>query len=335
MTASLGNPVYTVIIKADGTEYNLSNVFESLSFTDQQKQFAQSVTIQIANQEVNGSWLSSLLKVRSRVFIYADDGTTKAEVFRGFVWTRSYGSANDGKCLTLKCYDHLIYMQESEDYRFFASGRSTEDVINSICKDWGVNLDYSYSSITNSQLVLRGNLADIFTADVLDLVKKRTGKKYVIRSEKDVMKIMHVGKNATVYHLKRKENVINTSSECTMDGMITKVIILGKEEKNERAPVEGTAKGDTATYGTLQKVINKSENESLADAQKEAQSLIDENGKPKWTYEVEAVDIPWIRKGDKVYVNAGDMVDKNYIVIGVDRAISNSRKTMVLTVENE
>lgn len=335
MTAAIGNPVYTVIISADGTEYNVSPALEGLDFSDQQKQFAQSVTIRIANQKINGSWLSALIKVRSRVSIYADDGTTKAEVFRGFVWTDSYGSANDGKSLKLKCYDNLIYMQESEDYRFFASGRSTEDVIKSLCSDWGINVNYSYSSITNSKLVLRGNLADIFTADVLDLVKKRTGKKYVIRSEKDVMKIMHVGQNATVYNLKRKENVINTSSECTMDGMITKVIILGKEDENDRAPVEGTAKGDTSTYGTLQKVINRSENESLADAQKEAQNLIDENGKPKWTYEVEAVDIPWIRKGDKVYVNAGDMVDKNYIVLGVDRSISNSRKIMVLTLENE
>lgn len=335
MTAAIGNPVYTVIIKADGTEYNVSAALENLSFADQEKQFAQCVTMQIVNQKINDSWLSALLKVGSRVYIYADDGTTKAEVFRGLVWTRSYGSANDGKVLKLKCYDNLIYMQESEDYRFFASGRSTEDAIKTLCSDWGVTVEYSYDSITNTKLVLRGNLSDIFTADLLDLVKDRTGKKYVIRSEKDVMKIMHVGKNATIYNLKRQENVINTSSEHTMDGMITKVIILGKEDKNDRAPVEATEKGNVARYGTLQKVINKSENESLADARKEAQSLIAKNGEPKWTYEVEAVDIPWIRKGDKVFVNAGDMVNKNYIVLSVNRSISGSRKTMTLTVENE
>ena len=268
------------------------------------------------------------------MYVHADDGTTQDEVFRGFIWTRSYGASNDSKSLKLKCYDNLIYMQESEDYEFFASGRSTKDVVSSLCSKWGVKLDYSYSSITHSKLVLRGNLSDIFTSDILDLVKDQTGGKYVIRSEKDVMKVMPVGQNSTVYNLIRKENVIKTSSEHTMEGMVTKGVILGKEDENDRAPIEATELGLAKEYGTLQKVINKNDNTSLADAKKEAQSILKESGKPKWTYEVEAVDIPWIRKGDKVYVNAGDMYQLNCIVLGIDREIGNNGKTMTLTLEN-
>lgn len=334
MKATIDNPVYTTTIIVGSTKYDITPVVESLEFSDQQKQFAQSVTIKLSNQKVQEDWLSSLLTVRNRVFIYADDGKTKEEVFRGFIWTRSYGARNDGKSLTLKCYDNLIYMQESEDYEFFASGRSTKDIISTLCGKWGVTLEYSYDSITNSKMPLRGNLADIITADVLDLVKKKTGKKYVIRSEKDVMKVLHVGQNSTVYQFKRKENVIGTSSSLTMEGMVTKVVILGKEDENNRSPVEATVSGETAAYGTLQKVINKDDNTSLADAKKEAQSMIDEDGKPKWTYEVEAVDIPWIRKGDKVLVNAGDMANKSCIVTGIDRSIGLSGKTMILSLEN-
>lgn len=334
MKASVDNPVYTTYIISKNTKYNISGAVESLDFNDQDKQFAQSVTIRLFNQKIKEEWLNTIFQVRDRIEIYADDGATKDEVFRGFIWTKSYDSRNRGKVLSLKCYDNLIYMQESEDYEFFASGKSTKDVISALCSKWGVKLEYSYESITNSKLVLRGNLADIFTADVLDLVKDRTGRKYVIRSEKDIIKIMPVGQNKTIYNLKRKENVISTSSEHTMEGMVTKVVILGKEDENKRAPVEATVSGQTEAYGTLQKVINKDDNTSLADAKKEAQNMIDKDGKPKWTYDVEAVDIPWIRKGDKVYVHAGDMYQKNCIVTGVNRSITLDSKKMTLTMED-
>lgn len=334
MKAAIDNPIYTVIVKTDDKEYDISGAIESLDFNDQQKQFAQSVTIKLFNQKVKEEWLNMIFQVHQQVVINANDGTTKEEVFQGFIWTKSYSSQNNGKLLSLKCYDNLIFMQESEDYEFFASGRSTKDAVSALCGKWGVKMDYSYDSITHSKLVLRGNLADIITADILDLVKDRTGKKYVIRSEKGIMKIMHVGQNETVYNLKRKENVIGTSSECTMEGMVTKVVILGKEDENDRSSIEDTVSGETAKYGTLQKVINKDDNTSLADARKEAQSILKESGQPKWTYEVEAVDIPWIRKGDKVFVNAGDMANFNGIVIGVDRSISLDSKKMTLTMES-
>lgn len=334
MQAAIDNPIYTVTIIVGDTKYDITGAIESLDFNDQQKQFAQSVTIKLFNQKVKEEWLNMIFQVRHRVFIYANDGKTKEEVFRGFIWTKSYSSQNHGKLLSLKCYDNLIYMQESEDYEFFASGKSTKDVVGTLCSKWGVTVDYGYDSITHSKLVLRGNLADIFTADILDLVKDRTGKKYVIRSEKDVMKVMHVGQNSTVYNLRRKENVVSTSSECTMEGMVTKVVILGKEDENDRSSIEATVSGQTSEYGTLQKVINKNDNTSLADAKKEAQSILNEDGKPKWTYEVEAVDIPWIRKGDKVLVHAGDMSNFSGIVIGVDRSISLESKMMTLTLES-
>jgi hypothetical protein len=334
MQAAIDNPIYTVTVKAGDKDYDISGAIESLDFSDQQKQFAQSVTINLFNKKVEEEWLNTIFQVRQEVVINANDGKTKEEVFQGFIWTKSYKSHNKGKVLSLKCYDNLIYMQESEDYEFFASGKSTKDAVTTLCSKWGVKLDYSYDSITHTKMVLRGNLADIFTADILDLVKDQTGKKYVIRSEKGVMKIMHVGQNSTVYNLKRQENVVSTASECTMEGMVTKVVILGKEDENDRSSIEDTVSGQTKEYGTLQKVINKDSNTTLAEARKEAQSILKESGQPKWTYEVEAVDIPWIRKGDKVFVNAGDMANFNGIVIGADRSISSDSKLMTLTIES-
>lgn len=331
-TASTTINGYTVYVISGGTKYNVTPAIESIDISDQKKQIAKCVTIQMMNTKVGDKWLTGLLTVPNRVFVYANDGTKEVEVFRGFVWTRSYKSSQTDRTFQLKNYDNLIYFQESDHSAYFSSGKSTKTVCTALCDDWGVKLEYTYESITHSKLPLRGKLADIITADLLDLVKDRTGKKYVILSEKDVVQIKPVGSNSTIYHFKAGQNAIQTSSVCTMDGMVTKVIILGKADDNDRVPIEATVSGDTAQYGTLQETISRSENTSLADAKKEAQSIIDEKGTPKWEYELRAADIPWIRKGDKVYVDAGDM-SGYYIVTGIERTITGKKREMTLDLE--
>lgn len=333
MAATAAKPEYTAYVVAGGTKYDITPAIESIDIADQQKQIAKCVTIQLMNSKVGDNWLTGLLGVRNRVYLHANDGSKDDEVFRGFVWNRAYKSSLTDRTLQLKCYDNLIYLQESDHSAYFSSGKRTKDVCTSLCKDWGVKLEYTYESITHSKLPLRGNLADIFIADLLDPVKDRTGKKYVILSEKDVAQIKPVGANSTIYHFVAGQNAIQTQSVCSMDGMTTKVIILGKADDNDRTPIEATVSGDTNQYGTLQKTISRSENTSLADAKKEAKSIIDEKGKPKCEYELRATDIPWIRKGDKVHLNAGDLTGY-YIVTGIDRTITGKKREMVLDLEN-
>lgn len=330
--ASKDNPEYTVYAVASGVKYDLTPITEAITITDQKKQMAKSVVLELANIKLGDTWMSSILMPRDRIFIYADDGEQKEEVFRGFVWTRKYQSSLSGYNLRLLCYDNLIYWQESQDHLFFADGKSTKDILSTICESWGITMSYEYESITHSKLALRGTLSDIITSDILDLVKDRTGKKYVILSEKDQVIIRSYGSNSVIYEAKAGNNTTKTTSEYTMDDMTTKVIIYGKADDDDRQPVEATLSGNTEKYGTLQKIINRSTNTSLADAKKEAQSMLGEDGTPKWEYTVELVDIPWIRKGDKVKVAAGDIVD-TLIAVSIDRDISNKGKTMTLTLE--
>lgn len=330
--ATIQKPEYTAYIVSGSTKYNITPAIEEIDISDRQKQIAKCVTFELMNSKVKDDWLSSLLGVRNRVYLYANDGKESGEVFRGFVWGRNNKNSNSDRTLTLKCYDNLIYFQESKHFAYFSSGKTTKDVCSSLCSSWGVKLKYAYESIKHSKLPLRGTLADIFTADLLDLVKDRTGKKYVILSEKDVMHIKTVGSNTTIYRFTAGQNAIKTYSSCTMDGMVTKVVILGKADDNDRRPIEATVSGKTSEYGTLQDIIDRDENTSLSDSKKEAQSIIDEKGKPKWEYELHAPDVPWIRKGDKVYVNAGDM-SGYYIVTGINRSISEKKRDMILDLE--
>lgn len=326
-------PTYKVYAISGGTKYNLTPVLVSLDREDNNKEIAQRVEVSLTNVQVGDVWLSSILQPRDRLFIYAlNDEGKEQEVFRGFLWKRNYLSSLTEREIRYTCYDNLIYYQESEDSLYFSSGKSTKDIMRTICEKWGIKLEYSYESITHSKLPLRGKLADIFLSDILDPVKRKTGKKYVVLSDKDIMYVKPVGSNSTIYHFVAGKNVISTASGWSLDGIITKVIIVGKADDNDREPIEATVSGKTSQYGTLQKVINRDTNTSLADAKLEAKNIIDENGTPKWEYAVMATDIPWIREGDKIYVSAGDVI--GYMIItDINRTATNQQCTMTLTLE--
>lgn len=331
--AAIQKPEYSVYIVSGSTKYNVTNAVRGHDRSEPKGQIAQRLTLQLANVKVGNTWLSSLLKARNRVFVYANDGTKEDEVFRGYLWSRARNDSLSENELRYICYDNLIYFQESEDSLYFTSGKITKDIVASICDKWGIKLQYSYDSITHTKMPLRGYLADIFTEDILDLVKKRTKKKYVILSEKDTMVVKPVGSNSTIYKFIAGKNVTKTASGWTMDGVITKVIITGKADSNDREPIEATVSGNTGEYGTVQRILRRSEGTSLADAKIEAQNTIDENGDPKWEYEISCPDIPWIRRGDKIYVEAGDIVGYR-IITEIDRTIDNKTREMTMTLED-
>lgn len=326
-----GNPIYSAYVVTGSTKYNITPLLQSVDIADLEREWACRVTMDLMDYQGDG--LQDIITDKSRVFLYASDGGEKKEVFRGFVWGVTSSNSLSDNTVTVKCYDNLIHMQESEESLFYTEGKSTQTILSDIFTNWGVTLSYGYKSITHSKLALRGNLSDILTADILDLVKDRTGQKYAILSKQDTVHITGVGSNTTIYTFRAGHNAISTRSEWTKDGMITKVVILGKADDNERAEVEATVTGSTADYGTLQKIISRDSNTTLADAKTEANNIIKESGKPTKEYELKAVDIPWIRKGDKVKVIAENLSATYYIVKSVDRSISNKGKEMTLDLE--
>lgn len=329
------SPEYTVVIVDDKTTYHINPILISIEMSENENEMAQKAVLSIDNVQIDGKWTTSIFHVRQRVFIYANDGEKKDEVFRGFIWTTDYTSSNSERDFKLICFDDLIYFNESEDYIYVSSGKKTEDILKKIAGDWGVKFKYDYKSITHEKLAVKGTLSNIFMEDLLDKVRDKTGKKYVIRMEKDTLHVVTVGENKTIYQILSKANACETRTEETMDGMITKVIIFGKQGEGTRAPVEATVEGNAKKYGTLQKVVSKNEGSSLADAKKEAEKLVYLHKYPFFNYEVVAPDIPWLRKGDVVYINAGGIYQKYLIIKSISRRISNKEGARMVLQLND
>lgn len=316
--ASMSNPIYSAKIVSGGSIYNVTKAMTDLTMGHNENDFSQKVNINIVNSLVNNKWFTGIVALKDSLYVYCDTGSGAKEVYRGIIWDKKYDTNSNGKIITLAAYDRLIYLQNSKDNLYFAKGKSTKSVLSSIAKKWGITLKYTYKSITHGKLVFRSEyIADIII-EILEQVKKKTGVKYVIRCEKGTMIIEPFGTNSTIYRLEHSKNTINTSYSTTMDGMITKVLIIGNENKSGQSPNLATVKGNTSKYGTLQEVISKSDDDKLSEVKKEAQQTIKDNGTPKTDISITAISNPYIKKGHKVHIKAANM-NNYYYVLGVEQ----------------
>lgn len=237
--------------------------------------------------------------------------------------------------MTLTAYDRLIYLQNTKDNFFFAKGKSTKSILQTICKRWGVKLNFQYKNIKHKRTIIRDvNVSDAIIA-VLNEVKKKTGTKYVISFEKGALTVKKRGTNSKIYTINSKESALTENTKVTMDGVITKVAIYREQESQstkEQPPKKVTVvKGDTKKYGTLQEIIMRdSDDKKAVHAKKEAKEILKEHGKPKYERTLEAVNNPYIRKGHKIKSNAGAL-EGYYIVVGVEHDCLNGK--MKLEVE--
>ncbi|MGC2873792.1 hypothetical protein ACDL92_10955 [Ihubacter sp. mB4P-1] len=322
-------PAYEVVIrspngkeftvkKLDGKTGNTEGLVTSLSLTESRNQLARRATIRMYNRYIDKhGYPSKLFPVRSQVFIYAKGGgkTKREEVFRGYVWDTDYSLGN-GVQLTLTCYDNMIYFMNSQILTYFSKGKRTEEIVKTLLERRGVKLTYDYSSITHPKLPLSGTLADVLTSDLLDEVQKKKGTKYSIKSHKGRIYIDKQGANRIVYQITRGDGgiMISYNKSVTMDGMVTRVVIAGKSDEDGKRKIEAKKERNRKTYGTLSRVIYKDGDTKLSEAKEEAKYILDENALPQKEYDITALDIPWIRKGDRVRVELNRETLHQYVV---------------------
>lgn len=326
------NPSYTVYVISGGSKLNVTPALESLQRIDAEGQIAQRVNMELKNVLVGDVHLSTILQPVNRVFVYANDGGREEEVFRGFLWDRNYKSSLTAQRLRVTAYDNLIYLQESEDTFYFSSGKSTEEIIAHICQKWNVQLDYTYHSIVNGKLALSGRLYDMLTTDILDITKRQVGEHYSLISIKDIMMVRSAGDNTETYKFIAGENISNTSTSWTMEGVITQIVLVGKADDGGREPVDLVESRNAGKYGTLQKLQRRDEDLNIWTAHSEIRAELMESSEPKWEYEINGPDVPWIRKGDAVYVDAGDIVGSRLIVTAANRTYDTKNAKMTLTM---
>ena len=311
-------------ILQDGSSLDLTPALARLSWQDPAEEVSQRASVVLAQVKTDKGWLNQLLPICTAIQITANGD----EVFYGIVWEWEYESSNS-RLITLTCYDHFIYAQNSKTFAYFPAGKTTKDIVCKICSDNGVTCDYQWQSATHDKLVFRGARIADQILDTLEDARKRLGLRYVATFANGTLTIQGEAYNKDVYVFKAAESAVSTSERMTMDGLVTQVAIYGAEYKEDRRQLEAIVPGKTE-YGTLQEVVLMSASSKLADAKKDAQGILDENGEPSRTITSDVPDVPPIRKGWKVKMEAGSLLGY-YIIKGITHNATD--RTMVMELQ--
>jgi hypothetical protein len=330
------------LITEDGTHYPLNDALLSLQWEEQINELSQRVTMTVANVAIGGAWLNSLAKINCLIFIYGKwEGGEKTLLFDGTIWEWQYVSGTQ-KELTLTAYDRLIRLQQSKDFQYYSPGMTTQAIIGSICNEWNIQqaligdidnewsipLEYKWArSVTHEKKVFNAVAVSDMIIELLEEVKQKTGEPYVAYFRDGKLQITGYGTNAERYKFDTS-NTVSTTDKLTIDDLVTRVRIIGKQDDEGRAPVDNTVDGDTQ-YGVLQEIIRRDGDKTIEAATQEALALIKQRGKPKEIIQINVPDVPVMRKGDTIEVGAGNL-NGLFSVEGVSH--NATERQMTLTV---
>lgn len=329
MGVSLAQVRYHVeLVTEAGETHDLDHAIQSLSWEEQEGQLAQKATITLSSHSPeNGAEIRALMKINRLIRIYADWVSGKEKVFEGTIWEWQYNRSISQEH-SIVVYDPMIRLQQSKDFYYFSAGMSTPAILGTICGDWGVPLNYKWSKkITHEKKVFNCETVSNMIIKLLEEVRQQTGTRYVVLYKDGKLVISDYGINQDVY-LFDYPCTISTSDKLSMNNLVTRVKILGKSEDDGRSSVEAVIDGNL-DFGVLQEVIRRDEDKDIGKAKTEAQQTLKERGQPEESIVVNSVDLPFLRKGDKVEMQAGNLSGMFY-VLGVSHNASAKQMSMTL-----
>lgn len=318
-----------VVITPAGEQLHLEEPLTSLDWEEQPEELAVRLTADLQNINYNGTWLHQLLPLGGKVFLYADWGAGRREIFRGTIF-RSEVRSDPLETVSITAYDALIYLTKSQDDRYYAAGTLGKTIIEDIAKAWQIPLGtIEGPNVALSAQPFRSQRISQMFDTVLKESKKKGDGKYIIRSIENRIDVIRPGQNTPVYYF-TDDNVDNITHTEEIENLITRVKVVGAAPDDDRRPIVATLDGRTE-FGVLQELVYEDQYDTPAAAKQGAQEMLDERGKPDKLRRFETVDLPFLRRGDKVYVESGTL--KGYfIAAGVSH--NATKQTMMIEVED-
>ena len=319
------------LLTPDVQRIDLQPFLRSLSWEENDGELAVRLEAELQNQQLaGGKWLHQLIPLGGQVFLYSDWGIGPQEIFRGTIFVWDYQTDPLGH-FSITAYDPLIYLMKSKDDRFYKAGQMAKAIIEDIAKSWNIPLgDVQGPNIALGKQVFRGDtLADMISS-VLDEAKKKGGGKWIVRSKQGKIDVIRPGQNGQVYRFAHDENVDSIRDRQDIEDLVTRVKIIGAEDSEGKASVVAQLDGRTE-FGTLQEIVYQRQYDTPAAAKSATQDVLKERGQPRRMRKVTAPDLPFLRKGDKVKVEAGTLIGY-YIVSSVTHDATN--RIMVMEVED-
>ena len=301
-----------VCITPDGTQLDITSITTGLGWEEGEKELAARISLKVYNVLYGGKRMSQLVQPETPIFVYAMIGGAQKEMIRGTVkkWEPTY--TNGTSSLSIEAYDEMQPLRRNQDFAYFADGTKTKAMITSILDKWSVPYTYNGPDITHNKMVFKKSYVSDMLTKILDDVKKKDGGVYFIRAKEGKVEIIPRGSNEDVYHFDEQDNTVSAKDSFDSGSLITRVIIVGKTDKEGHQKIEATENGKTE-FGIHQAIIEHQNSKTLAQAQEAAKQMLKEKGALKRKTTIQAPDIPFVRKGDRVRISAGTVTGYFFI----------------------
>lgn len=301
-----------VVMDESGNQYNIKDFIQNLGWEENENEISVRSSFTARNDNTSKGYLSNLIKPGCLVGIYASDGNSDEEVARGYVETWNPVERNSGDDLKCTCYDELYKFQKSQDNRYYPSGTGTKSAVQGVFDDWEIPQgEYKGPNATHGKTVYNNRYLSDIVLGLLDDAAKRGEEKCMIRAAKGYTSVIPWGSNETVYVFK-VDNTQSFSQTVSTANLITKVKVVGQEDESGKRSVDAVASGETK-YGIRQRIYTRGSDETVGDATTAAREILEGEGKMERSMTVQSPDVPYIRKGDLVYIMSGSITGYYYV----------------------
>lgn len=274
-----------------------------LAASEEERQLSAKITCKLACVDFKGTSITELVKPFSPVFIYADIGEGFVEVIRGVVQKWELIESNGEFTLDIDAADEVQALRQSQDDYFFSEDHSSTAIIKKIFGDWGVPHELQIKDVKHAKKVYRGKYLCDMIEDVLKDLKEKDGGIYFMRAKEGVIQIIPRGTNETIWHFDIDYNLVRFRESYDVSKIVTRVKVLAKSKEEGHQLIEATIDGKTE-YGTHQIIYTRGDKETLEEAEKAAKKILDEQGDIKRDSNLEAPDVPSMRKGDRIRIRS-------------------------------
>lgn len=319
-----------IVITSSGKQYDIQDFIENLGWEENENEISVRSSFTCRNDKTSKGYLQSIISPGCLIAVIATDGgKLKQEVARGYVTTWNPVLKNESDVFKCTCYDELYNLQKSQENRYFKKGTGTKAAIKRIFKDWKITMEkYSGPNVKHGKKKYSSQYLSDIILDLLDDAVKKGKSKCIIRASGGKVSILPYGNNSTVYVFE-KGNINSVDYNKSIAALVTRVRVMSKADDDGKSKVQATVNGLTK-YGIRQRIYTRGTDESLKDAKSAAKEILNENGEIKKEITLSTLDVPFIRKGDMVYVKNAKVSTGYYYVTGIRHDAESCSMTMSL-----
>lgn len=323
----LGKIQYRVVVMDEsGRQYDIKDYVENLGWEENENEISVRTSFTVRNDKTARGYLSSIIKPGSLIGTFATANDYSKEVARGYVVNWNPSQQNNSYDLRCVAYDELYNLQKSQDNLYFPSGTGTQTAIQQILSEWGIPMgNYSGPNVSHGKLIFNNKYLSDVILELLDDAAKKGKSKCIIQAGTGCINIVPWGNNDLVYVF-QEDNTISISENISTEKLITRIKVVGQEDAEGKRSVEATING-LMEYGIRQRIYIRGSDETPEDAKAAAQALLDDGIITK-EIKVQSPDVPFVRKGDRVYLMLGTSTGYFYV-----KGIRHDADTHIMTMD--